>query len=371
VASKSFDARLTYSKRKEVSANNTALQSYVNDIQQFKIKRGRTKMNRNMTRRKFNLVMMGLAASASFPLSAQADTLKLKYANAGGPGTGSNIFAAKYYKVIEEKTNGAIKVDIYAGTLGGEKTLIDGMALGTIDIYKGAYTGVKEFDILYSPYFFHDGDHAARVLKGPLGAAASKILEERYKARLLGVGRLGPYVLCLKKKISSIDEVRGLKIRTPQILGCIEAVKHLGANPTPVPFNEVYTALLQGVVDGFVSALNPSVQMKFYEVCKYVLSNEFGQALDKELIALRVWKKLTPKQQEIFISTFDAMEEKDFYQAGLAAVSKDLDRWQEFNGPGSVLTVDKDELMNRMMPLNKRLADEVYGPGTWDKVQAT
>ena len=311
----------------------------------------------------------GLAAYAPGAL-AQGRTVNLKFGNAGNAQTISNQFNVKLWNEVAKRTNNAIKVEIFAGTLGGEQRLLEGMALGTIDVYNGAYTGTREFDIFYSPGFFRDGAHAKRVIQSPIGSRASEVLEKRYQARLLGVGRLGPWVLSTKKKISSIDEIKGMKLRAPQIEGMVEALKFLGANPTPIAFNEIYLALQNGTVDGFVSALNPSVAGKFYEVSKYLVSNPFGEGLDKEAISTRAWRRLSDQQQRVVLQTFEELEATEYYQAGINAISTDIATWKRFNGDDSVVTFNQAELVARMAPLNKRLADEVYGAGSWDIIRA-
>ena len=117
---------------------------------------------------------------------------------AGNAQTISNQFNVKLWEEVAKRTNGGIKVEIFAGTLGGEQRLLEGMALGTIDVYNGAYTGTREFDIFYSPGFFRDAGHSKRVMQSQIGAQAAQVLEKRYQARLLGIGRLGPWVLSTK-----------------------------------------------------------------------------------------------------------------------------------------------------------------------------
>jgi TRAP-type C4-dicarboxylate transport system substrate-binding protein len=141
-----------------------------------------------------------LAAGIALPAAAQAAKI-LRYGNAGGPGTVSNTFNAALSKAISAKTGGKLSFEIFAGTLGGEKSLIESMALGSLDVYNGAYTGIEAFDVMYSPYFFRDGPHARAVLASEIGARASTAIEKRYKARLLGAGRLGSYNLMLKRPI--------------------------------------------------------------------------------------------------------------------------------------------------------------------------
>lgn len=314
------------------------------------------------------LAATGLAATAT-GAAAQNRTVNLKFGNAGNPQTISNRFNVKLWEAVSQRTGGAVKTEIFAGTLGGEQRLLEGMALGTIDVYNGAYTGTREFDIFYSPGFFRDGAHAKRVIQSQIGARASEVLEKRYQARLLGIGRLGPWVLSTKKKISSLEEIKGMKLRAPQIEGMVEALKFLGANPTPIAFNEIYLALQNGTVDGFVSALNPSVAGKFYEVSKYLMSNPFGEGLDKEAISTRAWRRLSDQQQRVVLQTFEELEATEYFQAGVNAIATDIATWKKANGDDSVFSIDQAGLVKQMEPLNRRLADEVYGPGSWDAIQ--
>jgi len=328
-------------------------------------------MTTMITRRSFGADLAGAAGAAMLPRGAAAQAaINLKYGNAGNAQTLSNRFNQRLAEVVAQRTNNAIRIEIFAGTLGGEQRLIESMALGTIDIYNGAYTGTREFDVFYAPSFFKDGHHAKRVLAGPLGQKANETLERRYQARLLGVGVLGPWVLATKRKIDSIEGIRGMKLRAPQIEGVVASLNHLGANPTPIAFNEIYLALQNGTVDGFVSALNPSVAGKFYEVCRYLYSNPFGLGLDKEVIATRAWNRLNPDQRQILQRTFNELEEVDYHQAGITAITTDIAAWRQANGADSVSELDQADIDRRMAPLNERLANEVYGAGAWAQIQA-
>ena len=140
-----------------------------------------------------------LGAGSLLPFGSAQAAVNLKYGNAGNIDTLSNRFNTKLAEELAARSGGELTMEIFAGTLGGEETLIQGMALGTIDVYNGAYTGTREFDILYSPFMFKDGAHAGRVMQGQIGQQASQVLQDKYQARLLGVGRLGPYVLFVKE----------------------------------------------------------------------------------------------------------------------------------------------------------------------------
>lgn len=316
-------------------------------------------------------LMLASLGTALLPAAARAQNkVALRYANAGNAQTLSNTFNAKLFADVTQKTGGAVTFTMFAGTLGGEQKLLESMALGGLEMYNGAYTGTREFDILYSPYFFKDGVQAGRVMKGPIGAKASAVLQKRYTARLLGTGRLGTYNLMLKQPITSFAELKGRKIRTAAIEGCVEGVKFFGGNPTPIPFDQIYLALQQGIVDGVLTALNPGVSGKFYEVCKYVVASDFGIALDKEVISNSAWNRLGANDRTVLQSSFDALEEPDYYQVGVRQKDADLQTWAKANGPDSVITLDAGKLYAELEPLNSRLADEVFGPGSWDAIKA-
>jgi TRAP-type transport system periplasmic protein len=327
-------------------------------------------MTTRITRRGVLKAGAGVAAVMALPYAAHAATV-LRYGNAGGPQTVSNTFNAALSKRISELTGGELSFEIFAGTLGGEQDLIESMALGSLDVYNGAYTGVEQFDVMYSPYFFKDGVHAKAVLATEIGEKSSAALEARYNARLLGAGRLGSYNLMLKEPIESLADLKGRKIRSPQIKGCIEALNHFEAAPTPIPFNEVYLALQSGIVDGVLTALNPGVQFKFYEVCKHVVVPDFGLALDKEVISVASWNALSPEQQDILQKSFNDLEETDYYLVGLASKPKDFEAWANANGPDALLELDASGLAEQMAPVNERLANAAFGDGAWKLIQDT
>ena len=211
------------------------------------------------------------AGSFGFPSDALA-ARKLVYGNAGNPQSNSNTFAKKWFAAVEEKTGGEITVDIQAGTLGGEKAILDGASLGTVDIYNGAYTGTREFDIFYAPYFCRDSEHAARAVYTLLFDQLNDALTSRYDVQFMSVGRAGPWNLFTNTKLDTFADLKGMKIRAPEIEGVVAGLEQLGAKPTVIPFNEVYTALQQGVVDGMATLANLGISQKFYEVVKYVFS---------------------------------------------------------------------------------------------------
>jgi TRAP-type transport system periplasmic protein len=300
--------------------------------------------------------------------NAQKKTV-LRYGNSGAATTLGNVFNQKLSDDLSGKTDGALSFEIFAGSMGGEQKLLDSLALGSLDLYNGAYTGTREFDIFYSPYFFKDGAHAKRVADGEIGKKASIQLGTRYSSRLIGVGRLGGFNLMLAKPITSFAELKGLKIRSPQIEGCLEGLRFFGAIPAPIPFNEIYLALQQGIVDGVLTGLNPGVSGKFYEVAQYVIEADFGLALDKQVISESAWNSLSAEHQSVLQTSFDTLEGPEYFTVGLEQKKKDLEIWAGANGADAVIKLDSADLMSVFEPLNEKLADGVYGAGAWEQIK--
>jgi len=302
----------------------------------------------------------------SQPARAQ---VKLRYSNASNAGYLANIVMQEFWDEVRKRTNGEIVCETFWGTLGGEQTLLNGVALGTLDGYHGAYTGMREFDLFYMADLFRDYEHAARVVNGPLRPKLAQALETKYKVHLLGLGRAGSFGLQLKTKPASWADVKAKKIRGGQIEGIIEGIKSVGANAVPLPFNEAYTAMQQGVVDGQLNLNTLMMTMKYYEVVKFWIRNEFGLGFDKVVIAQRTWNRFKPEQRKMMQELFLELEAKKWYPVLTERLDADFKKWAEINGADSVVALDKAEQRRMTHPVAERLANEILGPGTFKQIQ--
>lgn len=326
-----------------------------------------------ITRRQFNTGLAATAAAGAMigPMGSALAQKTLIYGNAGNANSNSNVFAAKWLAEVSKRTGGALNFDIKAGTLGGEKDILDGCALGTVDVYNGAYTGLREFDIFYAPYFARDSEHAAAMVNGPLFDQLNAAIAKRYPTvRMLSVGRAGPWKLFTKEKLDTFADAKGMKIRAPQIEGVVAGLEQLGAKPTVIPFNELYSALQQGVVDGMATLGSLMISQKFYEVVKHVYRNDWGIGLDKMMFNTGTWDGLTAEQQQILKDSFAEMEPTDYFAATMAAEGDNYAKWEEFNGPGTAPMLDATAAQELLAPAIAKLADEIFGAGTYAKISA-
>ena len=182
---------------------------------------------------------------------------------------------AMFKDEVEEKSGGRIAVEIYPnGVLGGDSDLVDAVKMGVIQMSGPATTVlvqyVPEFGVLDMPFLFSSPQAGFQALDNELGAHLDKLLMDKVGIHNLGYGYNGSRAISNSKRpIKSPEDLKGLKIRVMESPIYIDTFTALGANPTPMSFGEVFTALQQGTVDGQDNAAPLTVSARFYEVQKY------------------------------------------------------------------------------------------------------
>ena len=176
---------------------------------------------------------------------------------------------------VEKLSNGRIKVELYPNAqLGGDRELCEGVQMGTIQMVVSSTSALAGFDkriqVLDLPYLFTTRKAAFDAVDGELGKKLNSYLEKK-GFLVLGYQENGMrHVTNSKRPIKSPADLKGLKIRTMENPMHIAFFKELGANPTPMSWGELYTALQQGTVDAEENPYAMIVDGKFYEVQKYV-----------------------------------------------------------------------------------------------------
>lgn len=227
-------------------------------------------------------------------------TIKLAYVV---PETQSTHIAAKevFKKYVEEKSEGRIKVELYPnGQLGGDRQAIEAVQLGTIQMTIPAAAVLSgfepKFQVFDLPYLFKSKEAAYKALDGELGQKLSDMLIP-LGLRNLAFGENGyRHITNNRGPIEKPEDLKGLKIRTMENPVHMATFRVLGANPTPMSFGELYTALQQGTVDAQENPIPLVYTSKFYEVQDYytldghvyastavLINNDFYNSLPEDL----------------------------------------------------------------------------------------
>ena len=252
------------------------------------------------------VVSVFLAVAMVISLScgvANAAPLTLKIGSTVQDDSASGISLTKYFKpYVEEKSGGKIVVEVYNNSvLGGDRQLYESLQMNTVQGSFGPMSVLAsfapDFSVCDAPFLFKDKKTAYAALDGEFGALMAKGLPAK-GMRLLGYGENAfRNISTSTKPVEKLEDMSGLKIRVMESPVYINTMKALGANPTPMAFNELYTALQQKTVDGQDNGVVLTYTAKLYEVLKsytfteycyaanaYVFSEEFLQTLPADLL---------------------------------------------------------------------------------------
>lgn len=185
------------------------------------------------------------------------------------------VFAAKFKDEVEKKSNGRVSIQLFPNAqLGGDLQALNAVKTGQIDMCVAAAPGSSTLSssvqLSELPFFYPDYDAARKVLDGEAGQMALKTLE-RQGVKGLAWGEVGfRGVMNNRKPIKTVADFKGMKIRVVENPLYVTTWRSLGANPVPMAWQEVYTALQQGTIDGVDTNYAGFIDGKIYEVAKHL-----------------------------------------------------------------------------------------------------
>ncbi len=233
---------------------------------------------------------------------------------------------ALFKNIVEEKTLGRIKIDIYPNNmLGNQRDIVEGIQLGTVEMSNIASVlagFVPELNIFELPFLFENRHHFYTVLDSTIGAGLKPALELR-GFHLLGYFDAGVrHIMTVEKKIESMEDLKGLKIRTMENPVHLAAFKAFGANPLPMAYGELYTALEQHVVDGAEAANTNYYSKKFYEPAPFWAQVSWIHLIEYVILSRVFYEKLPHEYQTVIDEAAQEMilKERQWYRENDAAV---------------------------------------------------
>lgn len=225
------------------------------------------------------LVVSVSAAMAAGPATAQQKTV-IKFAHHAPVTFPYQDGALKFKEVAERLSGGRIEVQVLGGAqLGGERDLLEGVRLGTVQMAIGAgalANFAPAYNVVQLPFLIKNQEHMVKIADGPAGKLLSQRIEQQGGFKVLGYFSTGDSgIQTVKGPVRTPADLKGAKIRVMENPALIESMRALGANPTPLPFPEVYTSIKQGVVDGATIDYTALWTTKVYEAIKYVTEPGF------------------------------------------------------------------------------------------------
>lgn len=250
----------------------------------------------------------------------------------------------KFGELVESKTNGSIKVEVYPnGQLGGDREVFESLQFGSIQgttMSTGPIAQfVPKFNVFDLPFLFPNSEVAYGVLDGKIG---TDLLAELESQNVIGLNYWENGFRHLTngvKEVKTPDDVKGLKIRTLENDLHMDIWSELGANPTPMAFTELFAGLQQGVVDGQENPVGNVTANKFYEVQKYLSKTGHVYNASPFLISKDFWNSLSDEEKK---AVQEAADEARDYQRELNQ-KEDEDGYKFLTENGMTVTDISDE----------------------------
>ncbi|PSW16202.1 C4-dicarboxylate ABC transporter substrate-binding protein [Photobacterium rosenbergii] len=256
-------------------------------------------------------VSMAFASSGVF-----AKNFKMAIGDAAG-GTQWEL-GTTFSQILDEKTNGEVKVDLFPnGQLGNEQDTVNNAAIGLLDFSILAINNVTPFSptvgLLTMPYVIQSADEAKLLTQGEVGQELVDNTIRDAGVRIIGWAYSGFRVLTNSKRpVASPEDLKGLVIRVPRNEIMIASYQAWGVNPTPMAWSETFTGLQQGVVDGQDNPYITVYAMKFDEVQKYVTNIRYIFSLEPLIVSESVFQQQSPEMQANILAAGKEATEHSF-----------------------------------------------------------
>ena len=311
-------------------------------------------------RRAWLAAAAGVAAMCiAGPVSAQ---IEIKLGHVGEPGSLFQKSSDEFARRANAKLGDKAKVVVYGSSqLGGDKELLQKLKLGTVDLAVPSTVMSSEVDlfgIFEMPYLVKDREHMKRIEKDVVWPALAPEAEKK-GLKVLAVWENGyRHITNSKRPINVPDDLKGIKLRVPEGKWRVKMFQAYGANPSPLKFSEVFTALQTGVMDGQENPFTQIYSAKFQEVQKFLSLTGHVYTPAYLVTGSRKWATLPADVRKILEDT--ARETQAFVYQTAAADEEDLLGKLKAAGM-QVNTPNKDAFIAASKPVYEEFGREVKG----------
>lgn len=244
-------------------------------------------------------LLTGLLAALSF--GAQATDFRSTDIHPDGYPT---VDAVKYMgQVLNKLSNGRHSIKVFnSSALGVEKDTIEQTKIGAIAMTRVNIAPMNNICpttvVPTMPFLFRSKEHMRAVLDGPIGEEILKSCEAQGFIGLAYYDSGARSMYTVKKPIKTLADAKGMKVRVQQSDLWVSLLEAMGANATPMPFGEVYTALKTGLVDAAENNYPSFESSRHFEVAKFHSKTEHSMAPEMLLFSKKIWDGLTPEDQK-------------------------------------------------------------------------
>jgi tripartite ATP-independent transporter DctP family solute receptor len=324
-----------------------------------------------MRRRDFMKISAGLGAATFVPLPARAQSkMVLKASDVQPPGYPTVAATENLGKKLAAATDGRLSVQMYPSMqLGGEKETIEQTQIGAIQLLRVSVGSmgpiVDDINVVNMPFLFRNTAHAEKMMDGPIGQELLDKITASPNANLVALCWMDAGARNLyntKHPVKSIEDVKGLKFRVIGNPIFIDMMNALGGNGVAMGYDQVFSALQTGVIDGAENNLPSYVFSNHYTAAKYVTLTEHLIIPEMLVFSKRIWNTLSADDQNLIkkFAREAQLEERELWnQYEQKALEK-----AKAAGSQIIEIADKTPFQNAVKPVWDK-----YGPKYQDMIK--
>ena len=279
--------------------------------------------------------------------AASDKPITLRIGHPMAPGNNVTVGYEKFKELVEKKSGGKIRIQIFGNTqLGSDRVTTEAAQAGTLDMSSSSSPNMASFSKAYLAFdlpYITDPKNQQKLYKALDDGELGKFMDKENEKIGLKPIMYSEYgfrnFVSTKKPLNGPDDLKGIKVRTTDSPVEVGVAKALGMNPAPVAWGETYTALQQGTVDGEGNTFSLLNDAKHTEVLKYAMDSAHNYSMHILLMNKKKWDSLTPAQQKIISEA--AREALDWQRKETAILEKKA--WKAFEDKGIKITTLKDE----------------------------
>lgn len=277
-------------------------------------------------------------------------------AHTGNEASTYQVGMLKFKEEVEKLTDGRFVVDVYPKTLGGDKELMESLQIGTVDVAEINLSVlasiVPELSVFDLPYLFDSREHTYRVFDGEVGDYFIELVKQRTNLIPVAYWENGFRNFTNDvRPIVKADDLKGIKMRTMESNIHLQSFKLWGADPTPMGFNEMLTAMQQGVIHGHDNNIDTVVSNSMWEFQKYFSESWHFYSGKMLIFSSKFWNSLSDSDKELFTTSMERARDRerqectDKYESSLKKLK---------DGGMQIITkseVDSASFRNRVLPI--------------------
>jgi TRAP-type transport system periplasmic protein len=297
----------------------------------------------------------------------------IKLAHHLPPKENRHLAVERFAKAVAQKTGGNVEVQIHpGGSLGNERDNLEGVRMGTIHMSFVNPATTVNFEpllgILDMPFLFRDIEHVHKVLDGSIGEKIAEALRKTSEVRVTTWFDTLFRVVLSTRPINRLEDFKGLKIRVPESLVYTRIFRLLGANPTPLPWGEIYTALQTKVVEGMESSPDTLYNSKFHEVAKNLALTRHIYNCTMLVINDKYFQGLSPDVRK---AVMDSAKDASAWLMDVTIKSEN-DYYEKLKKEGvKITTPDLGPIRAAVQPIYKEYGEKLKATDLIDQIAKT